>query len=287
MCPFLSPPPPGLDSPLYSSVTAKDANMPLPHLNDDSTILEEFASEVVLTLLVASEVEFQAALTFMSPPTPVFSKPAIYPRAGMIAGMFAGKKTALVLAQTGELFSDYIADAMYAFSSSVFMINVGVMHSFIDDYANGDVIVAEQVADLQNFEYSSDGGIIDHGQTVNTVHKLRSIFCTNLNIVPQFQASTNGRHASVHSGLVVSYPINMMNKEERNKFAAAMPTAIGGEMNSRYFFDYINRGNLEGAIIIKGVSTDGPDSGWGYTAAMASLAYVEYKLLNCPADLMV
>ena len=257
----------------------------LPGTSDDNSFLETFASDVVLILLVASEVEFQAALTFMGPPISDFTKPATYPRAGMVVGTFAGKKTALVMAQTGELFDDYISDAISTFPSSVFMINVGVMHAFSDDYANGDVIVAEQVADLQNFEYSSDGRIIDNGQTVNTVYKLRSIFCTNLNIVPQFQASTNGRHANVHSGLVVSYPIDMRNEEERDKFAAAMPTAIGVEMNSRYFFDYINRGHLEGAIIIKGVNTGGPGSNWDYTAALASLSYVNYKLLNCPSDL--
>lgn len=253
--------------------------------------LKAFASKVVLILQTVNENEYQAATTYMEPPTPNFSGAVFFPMTSMVVGMFAGKKTALIQARVGEYVDDYVADALDAFPKTKFVIGVGVCYAFDrEDYKFADIIVSDKIAALENFKFLPNGEIEDRGETVNIVYELLKIFAINLEIVPEFQVTTDGRNAKVDRGTILSYSVLMNNLEERDKFHRAVPKAKGGEMEGRELIQFAEKRDVQGVIIIKGIVdfADGTkDKDWQFTAAMGALAYVKSKMINVPDDLKV
>lgn len=277
---------------MYDSATQYEmylANYPLNTPLSDSlemTLLKEFAHDVALILLVTTDNAYQAAITFMEAPTAEFARPVLYPMPGMVVGMFAGKKTALVQGLPGELASKAFMTAAHAYSSAGYAIAVGGCYAFDEErYKLGDVIVSKQLADLQNFAYKNEGDITNHGQTINS--GLMKFLCSNM-IMPDFPVSDVKRLANVHCGKMISYPAAMKDKDERDKFHAAVPTSIAGEREGRVIMGYAVAGDLTGALVIKGVAHYGDgvvdQQAWEFTATMAALTYTKSKLINIAPD---
>ncbi len=270
------------------------ANIPLdmPDVGTpDYDKLKEFASEVVLILQTVNENEYQAATTYMKPPTADFASAVFFPMTSMVVGIFAGKKTALIQARVGEYVGDYVADALEAYPKAKYVIGVGVCYAFDrEEYKFADILVSDKIAALENFKFLPNNEIEDRGETVNIVYELLKIFAINMEIDPEFQVTTAGRNAKVDRGTILSYSVLMNNKEERDKFHRAVPKAKGGEMEGRELIKFVEKKEVQGVIIIKGVVdfADGTkDKNWQFTAALGALAYVESKMKNVPDDLVV
>ncbi len=70
--------------------------------------------------------EYQAAVTFLEPPSERLNKSVVFPSAGTVLGNFANHKTALIQTDVGAEAGEYIQDAINA----KFVIGVGVGYAF-------------------------------------------------------------------------------------------------------------------------------------------------------------
>ena len=251
-------------------------------------LLEEFSQDISLILLVTTDNAYQAVITFMEAPTTDFERPVLYPMPGMVVGVFAGKKTALVQGLPGELAWKALMTAKRTYSNAGYAIAVGGCYAFDEEqFKPGDVIISKQLADLQNFAYERDGAITNYGQTINS--GLIKLLCSNM-IMPDFIVSTHNRPANVYCGKMISHPAAMQDKGERDKFHAAVPTSIAGEREGRVMMEYAVAGELTGALVVKGVTHYGAGvvdkEAWEFTATMAALAYTKSKLINIDSEFL-
>jgi hypothetical protein len=198
-----------------------------------------------------------------------------FPNPGMVVGMFAGKKVALIQTLPGSKCREKIDKTIKFFESANYIIAVGVCYVFERQKGNlGDVLVSETIRDLDRDEVS------------NVESFLSDVFCLNTTHDPEFKVTAGGRESEVHSGLVLSHPLLMDSKTERDKFHAAVPDAIGGEMEGGVLMQVSKEENNiieRGITVIKGVV----EGDWGhFTAALAAIHYVQAKLkeVNLPAQ---
>ena len=229
-----------------------------------------------------SENEYQAATTLMEPPNKKFERAVVFPSAGTVVGMFADHKTALIQTAGGARAGDYIEDAISTYPNAKFVLGVGAGYAFDSSkYKPADVLISEKISDLKNFKVNVKGEVVNRGETINVVNTLTLTFCKDLTFEEDFVVSDSGRFSSAHVGNYVSYPAYMDNKEMRDKFCAAVPEAIGGDMEGGELLRFQQKRKIEGIIIIKGVAgyADGyGGSEWQFTAALAALKYAESKL---------
>lgn len=258
------------------------ANLPLDVPSQDSieySFLEAFTQDVYLMLHVSGESQYQAVVTFMSAPSEDFSGPVFYPMAGMVAGKFAGINAVVIQTLPGELVADAVLRALGYYNSSTLIIGVGVAYSFDRDaHSLGDVLVAERVAELQDLLFEDPERDQRLPQITNT--KFTTVLSTNLNIVPEFQVSSYGRTAKVHSGLILSYPVIMNNEEVMERLHAVYPNALGGEMNGHGLVPYMVDKTVIGVILVEGVVEKMGGDKWDFTATMAALTYIESKFVS-------
>lgn len=256
-------------------------NPPTKEKTDEHKDLGKFCKEVEIIVLTINDNEFHAAVLFMEKPPGNFEKAVFYPEANMVVGMFANKKTALIQSDVGANCSSFITEALNIFPSAQYVIGVGVCFAFNPEIIKlGDVLVSKQICDVTNLKFKRNGKIEDRGQTINVVDDLKKLFC--FDPLHEFNV-TSSRCSIVHCGTIVSYAALMNNKSMRNKFHAAVPTAIGGEMEGGELLQFERKRKIKGVIVIKGVVdyADGTKSKeWQFTAAMAAMNYTESKLLR-------
>ena len=247
--------------------------------------MKKFSQEVELILQTVNENEYQAAVTLLEPPNKKFSKAVVFPKVGMVLGMFAKKKTALIQTKAGEGAGDFIEDAIKTFPSASYIIGIGVCFAFDESKCKlGDVIVSEKINDLANFKFDAEGRVEDRGQAIDVDNDLYRIFCQDLIHDPDFKVSEH-RSSRVHSGRIISHAILLNNKEMRDKLHDEVRTAIGGEMEGGQLLKFRQKGKIKGIIAIKGVSdyADGNKAKeWQFISALAALHYTRSKLLLLP-----
>ncbi len=243
--------------------------------------LLKFQKEVQLILQVVNENEYQAATTYMKPPTDNFDRAVLFPRANMVVGRIGGIKTVLLQADMGNYVRAYVEEAIELFPKALYIVSTGVCYAFSPYWVNfADVLVSDRISDLGNNRFDSNDDIVDQGQTVNVDHELNALFCMNLEQDPQFNV-TQDRHSNVYAGNMVSYPALVDNSIIRDKIYAAIPGVYGGEMEGGELLKLQQDGKIKGVIVIKGVSdyADGSKTqDWQFTAASAALHYIESKL---------
>lgn len=257
--------------------------------------LRKFCQTVEIILQTVDEKEYQAAVTFMEAPADNFSRAVVYPSNGMVVGKFAGMKTALIQTDSGEKCRVFVEDAIKTFPNAQFVIAVGVSYAFDSTkYKLGDVLVSNKISNLTDMTFNEDGEMQDSDQTVDIVYEIRKIFCKDLIHDPEYKVSDT-RYSKVHCGRMASYS-DLMTKQEyryREKFHAAFPTAIGGEIVGARSGDLLKfvqekKCKLKGVIVIKGVADYADDSKtemWKLTAAMAAVHYTQSKLLYVPSPI--
>lgn len=104
------------------------ASKPLSPEGED---LREFTEDIEIILQTANENEYQAAVTFMEPPPAKLKNRAfVFPSAGIVVGMFAGHKVALIHTDVGGSCADYIYRALSYFTKVKYIIAVGVCYAF-------------------------------------------------------------------------------------------------------------------------------------------------------------
>ncbi len=249
--------------------------------------LSEFKDKIKIILQTINENEYQAAVTFMKPPSENFEKSVVFPSAGTVVGYFGKHRVALIQTDVGANIGDYIKDALKTFKEARFIIGVGVGYAFNrDKYKFGDVLVSKKISNLRNWKFNKDGDVINRGEIVDIVNDLQKLFCRNLNFEKDFEvAKPNGRVSEVHSGTFASFATLMDNKDMCDKFRKAVPEVIGGEMEGGELMQFQKKRLIEGVIIIKGVVDYGDglkEKGWQFTAAMAALTYTRDKLADLP-----
>lgn len=254
--------------------------------------LQKFCKQVEIILQTVNLNEYQAATTFMEPPSGnfpkaiVFSKAVVFPKNGMVVGMIAGKKTALIQTEIGENIDNYIEEAKKTFPKAQFVIGVGVCFAFDrSKYQLGDVLVSEKISDLTNLKFGPEGEIENRGQIVDVVQNLKTFFCITVVHGSEVKASET-RNSRVYTGTFISHPFHVNNKQMRDKIHAAIPTAIGGEMEGGKLLRFVSNRKIKGVIVIKGVADygDGKTTDeWQFTAAMSALHFVKSKLLLIPS----
>ena len=254
--------------------------------------LSKFSEKVEMILQTVNENEYQAAVTFLKPPSDKFKKSIVFPSPGTVLGYFAGHKVALIQTDIGANIGDYIQAAINTFKKAKFVIGVGVGYSFNrEKYKFGDVLVSKKISDLRNWKFDKEGGVVNRGEIVDIVDALQSIFCRGLNFDADFEVakpeppSEEARTSKVYSGTFASFAVLMDNKEMRDKFGAAVPEVIGGEMEGGELMQFQKKRKVGGVIVIKGVVDYGDgnkEKGWQFTAAMAALTYTRDKLYYLP-----
>ena len=246
-------------------------------------MLQSFCERVRFVLQVVNESEYKAAVTFMKPPEGTsFERAVVFPSAGTVIGMFAGKRAGLIHTDEGSHCSDYVEEAIKTFPNAQFFINVGVGYAFDrEKHKLGDVLVSRQICDFQNMRFNKDNNLIDRGQRIDVVQDLISIFCKDLTHEEDFPVSDAKRCSRVDAGQFASLPFIVESKEMRDKIRRAVPEAIGGDMEGRELLKFRLKRRIEGVVVIKGVVhyADGDKAeDWEFTASLAALNYVCSKL---------
>lgn len=244
--------------------------------------MQKFSKEVEIIIQTVTEDEYRAATTFFETPNAsYFPKAVVYPMNGMIVGMFAVRKTALIQTEFGENIDSYIEDALKVFSNAQFVIGVGACFAFDQSrHQLGDVLVSEKISDLANLKFGAMGKIENHGQIVDVAHELKRIFCITVEHDSDVKVSKT-RNSKVDKGTFISHPIQMNSRQMCDAIHAAVPTAVGGEMEGGKLLNFVRKRKVKGVIIIKGVADYGDGlkiKEWQFTATMSALHYVKAKL---------
>lgn len=261
-----------------------------PRGNAERASLQSFSLEVELLLQTVNDNEYQAAVTFLRPPSAEFSKAIVFPKVGMVVGVFAGKKTALIQTKVGlGGAGDFVEEAIETFPSVSYVIGIGVCYAFDQSmYKPGDVVVSEQISDLASSKFDADGEVENRGQTVAVVNDLYRMFCQDLIHEPDFKVSEN-RSSRVYSGTLLSYPMLLTSKEMRDRFHNEIRTAVGGEMEGGQLLRFEQKRKIKGIIAIKGIVNYAEGSqakDWQFTSASAALHYAQSKLRLEPSLLV-
>ena len=246
--------------------------------------VEKFRLRIEVILQTVNENEYQAATTVLEKPGDMFERAVVFPKGGMVVGMFAKKRVALIQTDMGENAFDFIEDAIKTFPNALYVIGVGVCYSFDKEkYKLGDVLVSKKISNLANMKWDEKGQVENRGQIVQVVQDLRRIFCSDLVQVP-FKVSQS-RSSKVHSGTIISHPMLISNKEIRDKIHAEIRTAIGGDMEGGQLLRFEQKRQIKGIIAIKGICdyADGKEAkDWQFISALAALHYTKSKLLFEP-----
>ena len=250
--------------------------------------LQKYCSQVEIILHTVNDNENLAALTYMKSPSGKSNGIQNFPNVGMVVGVFAKKKVVLIQTDPGERCEEMVKETISYFPSAQYILAVGVCYSFDQKkHLLGDVLVSKQISDLKNFKYRADGTIENRGETKNVADFLSDVFCKRCTFSQPFKV-TDTRDSKVYGGTFLSRPVLMDNKSERDKFHAAVPTAIGGEMEGGVLMKLEKQQpTINRVIIIKGVADYGDgtkDKEWQFTTAMAAFQYTETKLrsVNIP-----
>ena len=251
--------------------------------------LMAFTLEVNVILHTVNDKEYQAADTCMEPPDGFDTAIQNFPGPGMVVGMFADKKVALIKTKPGSKSREKIDKALMTFKNAKYIIAVGVCYAFEPDkFKLGDVLVSTEISDLADPKMKRDDTVENRGETINVEEFLSDTFCSDTMHNPEFKV-TDERESEVYSGCFLSHPLLMDNKTECDKFHAAVPNAIGGEMEGGVLMQVCKEknNNIQGVVIIKGVVdyADGSKrKNWQFTAALAAVHYARSKLraVNLP-----
>ncbi len=244
--------------------------------------MKQFCEAIQVILHTVNQNEYDAAATYMEPPSTKFERPIVYPETGFVVGKFAGIKIALIKTEAGSKCRDYIQDAIERqfYPNAKIVIGVGVCYAFDKKkFGLADVLVSNKISDFADSKFDGEE-VENRGQTIDVQFKLCKIFCNDTSCAP-YQVSSTGRTSKIHCGSICSYNALFNSTEMRDKFARQMSKAIGGEMEGGVLLDFQQKGKFEGVIIIKGVSDYGDgkkEKDWQFTAAMAALHYIKEKL---------
>lgn len=245
--------------------------------------LQAFRKEVNIILHTSHANNYQAAITFLEAPISEFSKSVIFPINGMVVGMFAGHKAALILDKANDTSDKHLREAIKHFPNTKFIIAVGSCFAFDStEHRLGDVLVSDKIGDISNLKLSR-GKIENRGQIVDTAYELESIFCINAEHASEIKA-TEDRNSKVYEGIITSHPSQIDDKDLRREIKSTISGAVGGDTDGWKMLRFVNTGGIKGVIIIKGIADNGNGNveEWQFTASIATLHYVKSKLQLVP-----
>ena len=232
--------------------------------------LSAFINNVHIILHTVNENEYQAAVTFLEPPSKHFKRSVVFPSAGSVVGRFAGHKVALIQTDAGMNSRNYIEDAIEIFKNTKYIYGVGVAYAFDRvKYKLGDVLVSNKICDLRSSKINKKGRFINRGRLIDVP--------SNRNEELDFKVSQD-RCAKVHAGTIASFDMLMDNIEMRDKLRNAVPDVIGGEMEGGILMELRDENKMKQAMVVKAVVDYGDGTKgkkWQFTAAMAAFTYTK------------
>ena len=111
-----------------------------------------FCQEVDVILLTVNEIEYQAAVTMMEPPSETFQKSTIFPSKNTVVGNFANHKAALIWTSISMNSLQYATDT---FPNAKVIIVVGYCTAFNKEkWQLGDVIVSKNIVNVNKFRFN-------------------------------------------------------------------------------------------------------------------------------------
>ena len=245
--------------------------------------LHTFCKEVDIILHTSHFNDYQAAVTFMKPPTSDFTRSVIFPMNFLVVGIFAGHKAALILDKASNTNDEVVRKAIQQFPNAKFIIAVGSCFAFDGAvHKLGDVVVSEKIGDISNLKLDK-GRIENRGQIVSTASELNAIFCIGVEHASDVMVTEN-RKSKVYEGIITSHPSQIDDKDVRTAIRNTISGAVGGDMDGWKLLGLVNAGLLKGVIVIKGVADNGSPSvaeDWQFTASKAALHYVKSRLAQC------
>ena len=259
---------PRFDKTIQEQLRTDNEPQPAEEVQELEEELEDFCKDVKIILHTVDENEYDAATTFLKPPSDKFKKTVEYSDFEVI-GVFAGIKVALIKTEAGLKCREYIREVLGTYPNIDFIIGVGVGHAFSKEECSlGDVLVAKRICTSSDCPFDtteSDG--------VDVVFELSKMFC-NKPKFPSYAVSAADRASKVHCGTICSYRTLFNNDEKRSK-------PVEGKMEGSVLMEFQQNKEFKGAIIVQGVADYGDGSKakqWQFTAAMAALRYIENKL---------
>ncbi len=190
-----------------------------PKLRPERLDLLKFINKVEIIIQTVNNNEYQAAVTFLEPPSEKFTKSVVFPSAGTVLGNFADHKTALIQTDVGRNAGDYIQDAIDRFPNAKFIIGIGIGYAFNRKKCKfGDVLVSKRIADLTNWKFNDKGEVINQGELLNVVNTLRAVFCRDMKFDEDFVVTLPlgqekiCRISEVHAGTFAYFGAQINNK---------------------------------------------------------------------------
>ena len=221
-----------------------------------------FSKEVEIILQTILDIEFEAALSLLDPPSQYFEMPVNFPNDSAAIGMFANQKVALI--QANPYANGEVETAIAAFPKAKYIISTGICYSSDKTKQIGDIFVSVP-------KYS--------GNTKPEIDKFEEMFHNILDEDKfKFQVSYSGRVSKASYTDSYSAIINCQEDRDKVQDAALKSEGKGGEL-----LPLMENKKINGVIVVKGIIDNDIESqitdlNWNYTAALAALYYTQSKM---------
>jgi len=250
---------------------------------DDELTVEQkkILDEVQAMIVVVNDSEFLATMCYLKPPNEQYQSILEVHRNIKIGhanklmifyiGMFG--KCPVAVAQVDAGCGRDATDHSDCFTNILLIAAVGVAAGFPNAVNYGDVIISNRITDCSLNKYQ-DGNYIPRSITVSAckdmLMRLKNKFSW------KFVCSQKGRKSSITMGLVLSKPVLLNDKKERENIRKCFGEEAKGYEMEGYS---IIGGGIE-CIIIKGVCdfASGKTKDWQPTAALAANDYLYHHL---------
>ena len=265
----------------YKKGVAEPHRVKYDDLNSEQ---KKILDEVQAMIIVVNDSEFMATMCYLKPPNNQSSVLEVHGSTEVVRtnkpfkfyiGMFGKCPVAVTRVEPGHG-RDAIDHIKY-FQNILLIAAVGVAAGFPENNARyGDVIISTMITDCSTYKIDDDGIYIPRGLDSPGCSYMISELRQHHRW--EFVCSKNDRKSSVILGKVLSRPVLVNSKEEREQ----MLSSFGREAKGYEMEGYSITGFGIECIIIKGVCdyASGKTKEWQPTAALAANDYLHYHLLK-------
>ena len=245
----------------------------LPTQTNPSTDYRPYTDKIEFILSVASDSEYEAAITYIGRPSiedglTKSDVATILEPNTVVVGKFAGAPVALVKTRGGSQIREDLERELKHFQNAKYILCIGTGCYFQKGKIDfGDVFISSKLTAVKNI--TKDCSEVD---TIEIDELLHSIFCSKSMNISDCDVSED-RTAKYLVDNVVS-GVNSVELYDKVRKILSSP-AIGGDMEGK---ELVHLKNIKGFIVIKSVTEyihGRKKDTWNFTGAMAALHYVK------------
>ena len=266
----------------------RDSKKPKPPPQKKEQDVQKFMSEIVILLHTVKEEETVAVYDRLKPPLGLTSTLHYHTGTGIAVtlGMFGNHKAAVIRTSKGGDCRHEIERALESLPQLQLIIAVGFAYGRRDKCKLGDVLVSTTVDGVSNIRVEGGEIKINEGMVRHTPMTLQAKNTFDTTGLIDFVCSSDGKRKSeVHSGVVISSPMLLNNRDVLEKLIAREERFIGGEMEGQELaqLTVLKDGKYHNLhfIVIKGVADFGDgtkEKDWQFTASLAAATVAESRL---------